>query len=344
MLSRIGFTLLTALLLFVTGQAQDNSNFNFFGNARFSYGSSASDALEHFDGTSFLRVRVGGAYDFNENHSFRARIATTQSSEFEPVSLTLASDPGGLDVGHISFDQFYYQYQGENISLKAGRFQHTPKVLSNAGRSHFRFQSNNINNHWVDGIHLEHDLGNSWVAEAVGEYQHRNHVSYSYRGGLNFANNKHNVASYFGVENKSRDDNNIIQKAFALFVAPDAYLKPNGYSTYLALMSRLVYDLPKPELLNGGSFRIAGELGQNLNTSFENGTSAVISFGVNNFADKHQFMIEFAKTDTQWLTANVYAPNADELELRYRYFITSDLNIDFRYRIRDSRNDLVPTN
>ena len=55
-------------------------------------------------------------------------------------------------------------------------------------------------------------------------------------------------------------------------------------------------------------------------------------------------MVEFAKTDSQWLTANVYAPNADEFEIRYRYFISSDLNVDFRYRIRDFRPDFAPTN
>ncbi|MDR9415251.1 MAG: hypothetical protein RI564_03125, partial [Gracilimonas sp.] len=52
----------------------------------------------------------------------------------------------------------------------------------------------------------------------------------------------------------------------------------------------------------------------------------------------------FTKIGSEWQTANVYAPNADEMEIRYRYFITNDLNIDFRYRIRDFRADLVDTN
>ena len=344
MISRIGFTFAVLAAFFLNVNAQDNSNFNFSGNARFAYVSSSGEAFEHFEGTSFLRVRVGAFYTFNENNGFKARLATTQSSEFPEASFTIQADGGGLNPGSISFDEFYYQFKNEQIQVKAGRFQHTPKVLSNAGRSQMRFMSNNINVHWVDGIYVKRSLNEDWYGELVGEYQPRNHTSYSYRNPLNFGNNEHNIASYLGVENRTRDDNNFIQKGFGLFVAPDAYLKSDGYSTYLALMGRLVYDLPKPDALNGGSFRVAAELGQNLNAAFEDGNSAVLSFGIHNFAEKHQFMVEFAKTGSDWLTANVYAPNADELEFRYRYFITNDLNIDFRYRIRDSRSDLVNTN
>ncbi|MEQ8523281.1 hypothetical protein [Gracilimonas sp.] len=344
MISRIGFTIAVLAAFFLNVQAQDNSNFNFSGNARFSYGSSSGEAFEHFEGTSFLRVRVGAFYGFNENHGFKARLATTQSSEFPEASFTIKADGGGLNTGSISFDEFYYQFKNEKTQVKAGRFQHTPKVLSNAGRSHMRFMSNNINIHWIDGIYVKRSLNEDWYGEVIGEYQPRNHTSYSYRGPLNFGNNEHNVASYLGLENRTRDDNNFIQKGFGLFVAPNAYLKPSGYSTYFAVMSHLVYDLPKPDALNGGSFRVAAELGQNLNAAFEDGTSAVLSLGINNFADKHQFMVEFARTDSDWLTPNVYAPNADELEIRYRYFISDDLNIDFRYRIRESRSDFVDTN
>ena len=96
-------------------------------------------------------------------------------------------------------------------------------------------------------------------------------------------------------------------------------------------------------MLNGASIRIGAEFGQNLNTKFENGTSMVASIGVNNVADKHEFMIEFAKNDSQWLTATVFGPNSDEVELRYRFFFSQSLNFDIRYRIRESRTDAIPT-
>ena len=329
--------------LFINVQAQDNTQFSLSGNARFAYVSSDGDAFDHFDGTSFLRVRIGAAYAFNENHGFKARLATSQSSDFPEPVFTIKADGGGLNRGSISFDQFYYSYKDNETEIKAGRFQHTAKVLSNAGRSNFRFMSNNINVHWIDGLYLKRNFNESWYGELTGEYQPRNHTSYTFRGPLNFANNEHHIASYLGIENRTRDEHNFIQKGFGLFVAPNAYFKAGGYTTYLALMSRLVYDLPKPQVLNGGSFRIAAELGQNLNTSVEKGNSAVLSFGIHNYADQHQIMIEFGKTGSDWLTPNVYGPNTDELEIRYRYLITDDLNIDFRYRIRDSRSDLVDT-
>ncbi len=129
-----------------------------------------------------------------------------------------------------------------------------------------------------------------------------------------------------------------------MFYAPSAYAKPDGYTYYAAILSQLAYDLPAKEVLNGGSFRIGAEIGQNLNAEVTDGNIMNINFGVNNFADKHELMIEFTKVGSEWLTANVYGRNVDEMEIRYRFFINSKMFVDFRYRIRDSRNDLIDTN
>jgi hypothetical protein len=337
------FICLLTATCFSSLHAQDESKFDIYGNARFSYVSSSSDAFDHFDGTSFLRVRIGAKYSFNAANGFRARLATTQSSDFPDAYVTIASDNKGLNRGGISFDEFYYHHKGDKTEIKLGRFQHTVKILTNAGRSHFRFQSNNVNIHWSDGLYLKRQLNDEWYGEVIAEYQPKNHVTFPYKGGLDFKNNDHNLATYLGLENRNRDGHNIIQKGFGMFYAPNAYAKPTGYSYYLGVMSRIALDFPQ-EALQGGSLRVAGEIGQNLNTAFEDGTSIVASVGVHNFAGKHQLMIEFAKTDPQWLTVNVYAPNADEMEIRYRYLITKKFNIDFRYRIREPRNDLAPTN
>lgn len=266
------------------------------------------------------------------------------SKELEPLKATVSADGNGaLAFGSVSFDEFYYQFQNEDFLLKAGRFQKSVNVLTNAKRSHLRFQSNGSFVHWTDGVYLKRILTDEWFGEAIIEYQNRNTISYPYRGNLNFANNEHNLNYYLGIENQNRDDNNIIQKGFGVLIAPKAYLKPDGYSSYFAVSSRIVFDIPNEDVLKGGSFRIAGELGQNLNTEFKNGTSAVVSIGVNRFAQKHELMIEFAKTGSQWLTATNYAPNADEMEIRYRYFVTKKFNMDVRYRIRESRSDFTPT-
>lgn len=337
-------TLLLAVFMGLEVNAQTNENLTFKGNARFSYMSSGPNADDIFEGTAFLRVRVGASYSFNENSSFHARLATTQSDELPAVRFTIIPDGGGIDAGTVSFDHFYYRYSNDGLDLKVGRFQHTPGVKSNSGRSILRFQSNNINNHWIDGFHLKKYLNDEWFGEVVGEYQNRGNTSYSYRPLLNFGKNEHNAAAYIGLQNLTRDDNNFIQKNIAVFVAPGAYLKPDGYSTYFAALAQLTHDTPV-ESFRGGSFRIAAEAGQNLNAAeFGEGNILNLSFGVHNFADKHQLMIEFTKTGTEWQTANVYAPNADEMEIRYRYFITDNFNIDFRYRIRDSRSDFVDTN
>lgn len=334
------------LFLFFTTDyvlAQSEKPLSFNGNIRIAHLGSDTNADGLGGENTAMRTRVGFNYQINANSSFTGRLAGTFSINFEKTRFTIAADGGGLNFGSLSFDQFFYQFKNENLTLKIGRFQESIPVSTNAGRSQLRFQSNVTFIHWSDGLYLKKNVSDDWYGEVIAEYQPRNRTTYPYRGALNFGNNPNNFTGYFGVENNTRDDLNIIQKGFGIFVASDAYLKPDGYSTYLAFTSRLALDFPKEELLNGGSFRIGAEIGQNLNSDFKDGTSMVASVGVNNVAEKHEFMIEFAKTDSQWLTATVFGPNSDEVELRYRYFYSKNLNFDFRYRIREARNNTIPT-
>ena len=337
---------LSALFLILTSANSfaQSEKISCYGNFRFAHIGSDTKADGLGGPNTLLRLRPGVKYHFNESHSFSGRLAYLVSTDFEPFEFTIKSNGNReLAYGSLTFDEFYYQFQDENFLLKVGRFQKSVNVLTNAKRSHLRFQSNANFVHWSDGLYLKKDLNEQWFGEAIIEYQNRDAVSYPYKSNLTFGDNEHNLNYYLGVENQNRDKNNIIQKGFGILIAPKSYLKPDGYSAYFAVSSRIAIDIPKEDLLKGGSFRIAGELGQNLNTNFESGTSAVASIGINNFANKHELMIEFAKTDAQWLTVTSYGVNSDEMELRYRYFISEKLNTEIRYRIRVPRSDFVDT-
>jgi hypothetical protein len=323
--------------------AQDK-NYEFYGNVRIAHIGADTEVDGIGGDNTLLRLRPGIRYNFNENHSFSGRLVYLVSKELEsPEFTTVADGNSALAYGSISFDEFYYQYRNADLQIKAGRFQKTINVMTNSKRSHLRFQSNAIFVHWTDGLYLKKDINDNWFGEAIVEYQNKDAVTYPYSGTLTFQNNEHNFNYYLGVESQTRDQNNVIQKGFGIFIAPNAYLKPDGFTTYAAISSRIAIDIPKEEVLKGGSIRIAGELGQNLNTDLSNGTSAVASIGINNFADKHEIMLEFAKTDAQWLTATAYGNFSDEVELRYRYFFTDQLNFDIRYRVREVRNNVAPT-
>ncbi|MCG8373497.1 MAG: hypothetical protein MI700_08200, partial [Balneolales bacterium] len=280
-------------------------------------------------------------------HSFSARIAYLVSKEFEPIEPTIVADGSGrLAFGSITFDEFFYKYVDEKSELRVGRFQKSLNTLTNAKRSHSRYHSNSNNVHWTDGIFYKRYIADSgWYGEGIIEYQPKDHPSFQYADtddfmDLDFSRNDHNFTFYTGVETRERDKNNVIQKGFGIMYIPSIYEKPSGYADYVAIMSRITLDFPQRELLNGGSFRVAGELGQNVNTSFEDGTSMVASVGINNFAEKHEIMIEFTKTDSEWLIArNIYRPDADEMEIRYRFFFSEKWAFDARYRIRDFRTD-----
>ncbi|MBR9918783.1 hypothetical protein GYB29_14165 [bacterium] len=336
--------LLFTILLFSASTSAQESNFQFYGNVRLAHIGNDTEASGLGGDNTLLRIRPGVKYFFNENHSFSGRLVYLVSKEAEPFEFTIkANGNRQLAYGSLSFDEFYYQYTKEDFLLKMGRFQKSISVLSNAGRSHLRFQSNANFVHWSDGLYLKKGLNSEWFGEAIIEYQNRDALSFPYKANLNYGNSEHNFNYYLGAENRTRDQNNIIQKGFGIFFAPNAYSKPDGFSTYVALASRITFDFPAEDVLKGGSFRIVGELGQNLNTEFKNGTSAVTSFGINKYAEKHELMVEFASTDSQWLTASPYGVNSEEIEIRYRFIFRSDLNFDIRYRIRESRSDIVPT-
>ncbi len=339
-------TLLAFITLISSSQlfAQENE-LTPYGNIRVAYFGNTDDATGLGGDNDFFgtRIRIGAIYQINENHSFRGRLATWLTDDTDGLRFTLEADGGGLNRGSISFDELYYKYQNEYSTIKVGRFQQSVNVLSNAGRSSFRFQSNVIFIHWSDGIYYKRNLKNGWFGEFIGEYQPKDAVTFAYRPAMNFAENDHNLTSYLGLENRERDDLNLIQKGFGFFYAPASFTK-NGtdYNDFIGIMSRAVYDLPGIDILQGGSFRIAGELSQNLNADLSEGTSAIISAGVNRFAEKHEFMIEFSRTDRFWLTASTYNPNTDEIELRWRFRPTNKLWFDARWRARVNDNDALP--
>lgn len=343
---RILSTLLLALLITQSAFTQDESPLTLTGDFRLALITSGTDTgFDNIDeeGVFALRSRFGAKYQINDNSSFKARLATTFTDRLEEATFTIQPDGRGLNRGSISFDELYYLYDNGDIKVQAGRFQHVLKARTNAGRSIARFTSNLMNIHWFDGVNVVKRMNNGWNSQVMIEYQNRGNTSYNYAPFLNFGNNEHNVAGYFGVENRDRDDFNIIQKRIGLFLAPDAFSSPDGYRTYAGLITQIAFDVPQEDLLSGGSFRIHGEFGQNLTaTEFADGIVAVASVGVNNVADQHQFMIEFAKTGSQWGMANVFAPNGDEVELRYRFFATDRLWFDTRYRVRSPRVDGIP--
>lgn len=338
------------ILIFpLTIAAQNNSKFQTYGNVRFAYvgntdnptgfGNNGNSESDFFA----IRLRYGLNVLIDSRSSFKARLAGQFRDYTDELSFTIKADGGGIDHGTISFDEFYYQYTDDINTLKVGRFQHTVAVLSNAQRSGFRFQSNLVFIHWSDGLYYKRNFESDWFSELILEYQPKDFTTYPYSGALNFQNSDHNITSYLGLENRTRDENNFIQKGFGIFIAPNSYLDNGNYTTYALAMGRAVMDIPRPGILNGGSLRIAGELGQNFNNSLSDGTNAIISVGVNRYSDKHDLMVEFSRTDSDWLTGTAYAASTEEMEIRYKYHINNKMNIDARYRARQSdfSNDLV---
>ncbi len=289
-----------------------------------------------------IRLRYGVKYSLNQNSLFAARLAGQFRDDTDDLSFTIKAEGDGINPGTISFDELYYQFKNETTTLRLGRFQQNLNVLSNSGRNSIRFQSNVIFIHWTDGLYLKQQLNDEWYGQVIAEYQPRNATTFPYKGGLDFGNNEHNFTAFAGVENTTRDKFNIIQKGIGLFVAPNTYFYDGEYKSYIAFISRIAFDFPQKEALDGGSIRISGEFSQNLISEFSDGTNAILTAGINRFASKHDLMIEFSRTDPEWLIATTYAPSNDEMELRYRFYASNKIWLDARYRVRVKDNPAIP--
>ena len=328
--------------IFSTSFAQETSKFSAYGDVRINYLGTSTDADGIGGSIPFLRIRPGVHYEHNENHSFSARAVYVVSRDLNSPEFSLTPNQNGsLAYDTFSFDEFYYKYEDENQEFRFGRFQKSFSLPIATGHSIDRFQSNAIFVHWSDGFYYKRILDDEWISEVVLEYHKRGEATFPYKNPLNFGRNEYNMVNYVALTNSTRDKYNIIRKGVGLMWAPNAFLQNAEYTTYLTLSSNIVFDFPKKELLNGGSIRVSGELGQNLNTKFSDGSVIATSVGVYNVAERHNLMVELSRNDQDWLTAP-YATNSDELEMRYRFVISKKLSMDARYRARNSRTFGIP--
>src|SRR5690554_166848 len=329
-------SIITSATIFSAATAQSTSKISPYGDIRMIYSGSSTDAHGLGGRAPFLRIRAGLNFDINTNHSFAARMAYIVSRDVNSPDFSFTANRG-LVPDTFSFDEFYYKYQDEKQQLKLGRFQKSFSLPTATGNSITRYQSSSTSIHWSDGLFYQRALNEGWYSELVLEYQKRGELSFSYKPALNFAKNEHNFIGYLGIINKQRDQYNIIEKGFALMWAPDAFFHNGEYTSYLTISSSIVFDFPKKELLNNGSFRVTGELGQNLSTKFSDGSVLSTSFGVYDVDNRHTLMIELSRNDRDWLTAP-YPINSDIFELRYSLSITSKLTMDARYKISSYRS------
>ncbi len=334
-------------LLFISNTfsafAQETSSFSAYGDVRINYLGTSTDADGIGGNVPFLRIRPGVHYELSETHSFSARAVYIVSRDLNSPDFSLTPNQNGsLAYDTFSFDEFYYKYHDETQEFRFGRFQKSFSLPIATAHSIDRFQSNAIFVHWTDGFYYKKALNDEWVSEIILEYQKRGEATFPYKRPLNFGRNKYNMVNYIGFTNSTRNKYNIIRKGVGLMWAPNAFLHNGEYISYLTLSSNVVFDFPKKELLNGGSIRISGELGQNLKTKFADGSVVAASAGVYNVAERHNLMIELSRNDQDWLTAP-YATNSDEFEIRYRFVISKKLSMDARYRVRNSHtSDIIP--
>lgn len=311
--------------------AQQNSNTNFYGDIRALYSGSSTNASGLGGKSPFLRIRAGIKHNINANNSIAARGVYIFSRDLNSPDFSLHGS-GGLNADTFSFDELYYSYQDEANLLKLGRFQKSYSLPTATGNSIMRFQSSGVSSSWSDGVYYQRKLNNGWATDIILEYQQRGKLSFPYKFPLTFGKNKHNLMGYFGFINNTRDKYNIIEKNVSLMWAPDAFWHNGKYISYLTVNGSVAFDFPKKELLNGGSFRVTGELGQNVMTRFEDGTAGSASVGAYNVSDIHNIIAEFTFNDREYLNSP-FPLASNNLEVRYGISVLPALKLEARYQI-----------
>ena len=103
-------------------QSDEPSLWSIYGDVRVSYTGNSESLSDFGNNALIMRLRPGVKYRVNENHSLSARMAYRVSDELEELDVTAQARSGGLGLGQLSFDEFYYQYKADGLLLKAGRF------------------------------------------------------------------------------------------------------------------------------------------------------------------------------------------------------------------------------
>lgn len=304
-----------------------------------------------------LRLRPGVSAKFNEQWLAQIRFAGRYSTDerndphFKIFKNIPAED--GLRRGDSTLDEIYVEHRPNNAwQVRVGRFQSKAELDGVAKKSLDRNDSTNTDITWTDGVQVKHEAANGWSTTAIAQYNDNEGATQVRYAPLNFRENGSRLSYFVGFEN-TQNSGPFVQRALDITWLPDA-LHSSGVGAgsvkdYWGVVGRLAAQWPM-----GGSmkFMLAGEAGYAPNTPnrsvVQTGTSgdadglaAQISFNFIDIIPRHSAGLVLGRAGDGWLLSPDFGPNANLVEVRYKWAIDKKQAIEARVRNREDIKQLA---
>ena len=298
-----------------------------------------------------LRVRPGIGAKFNEQWLAQVRFAGRYSTDerndlhFELFNSLPAED--GLRRGDSTLDEMYVEYRPDSAwQVRLGRFQSKAELVGVAKKSLDRNDSPNTDITWTDGAQVKHKSVSGWDTTAIVQYNDSEGATQVRRAPLDFRDDGSRVSYFVGLENTQKAGP-LVQRAVDITWLPNA-LHSSGAGAgpvedYWGLVGRLAGQWPIRGSMN---FMLAGEVGYAPNTPLRSvtktgttgdadGLAAQITFNFIDIVPKHSAGLVFGRAGDGWLLSPDFGPNANLVELRYKWAIDKKQALEARVRNRE---------
>lgn len=304
-----------------------------------------------------LRLRPGVSAKFNEQWLAQVRFAGRYSTDErnDPHFKIFKSIPAkdGLRLGDSTLDEIYIEHRPNNSwQVRVGRFQSKAELDGVSKKSLDRNDSPNTDITWTDGVQVKHEAANGWSMTAIAQYNDHEGAAQVRYAPLNFRENGSRLSYFVGFEN-TQNSGPFVQRALDITWLPDA-LHSSGVGAgsvkdYWGVVGRLAAQWPM-----GGSmkFMLAGEAGYAPNTPKRSvvqtcasgdadGLAVQISFNFIDIIPRHSAVLVIGRADDGWLLSPDFGPNANLVEVRYKWAIDKKQAIEARMRNREDIKQLV---
>ncbi len=311
------------------------------------------------DTTDELRVRVrpGVGIKFSEQWLAQVRFAGRYSTDdrndphFKIFKGIPADD--GLRRGDSTLDEMYVEYRPDDRwQLRLGRFQSKAELEGVAKKSLDRNDSPNTDITWTDGVQVKHKSASGWVATAIAQYNDSDGATQVRHAPLDFSDDGSRLSYFAGLENTQKAGA-LVQRAVDITWLPEAlHSKGVGAGTvedYWGLVGRLAGQWP---MSGSMKFMLAGEAGYAPNTPRRSvvrtgtsgdadGLAAQITFNFIDIVPRHSAGLVLGRAGDGWLLSPDFGPNANLVELRYKWAVDKKQAVEARVRNREDIHQRV---
>ena len=309
--------------------------------------------------TMNLRTQLGLRYDFNNKLSFHVRTAMRLASNQDDFRFLIdfyTEESGTYPSGIATIDEFFVNWKvTPELTLIAGRFQGRFPLEGFIPKGIDRYYAANLSISHTDGFWLSWNAGEDWLLHLIGSHNSESGSTHTAYYPLRFDESvASRFSAYANVQHRNTQER-WAQRELSASITPHNFYLDDELKHHIALSTRWMYRANYS--LSGEEYLIGGELGfipvapkpsdAGFQISEEQllfGSSAFawqVSAYINEISERHRIGVLYGHTDPHWLISSSFAPNIKMAEFRYRYTITSWINYEFRFRLRDEK--LLPS-